>query len=601
MVTEAWRHYNRRRTAAQAAAENPTLAAGELLVELDTFGIKAGDGSTPYAGLPYVTPYRGDLTMQAATISGGTATNGVIRSTHSIQVPWSYTQTTDPTDVAVGTALNIDLDVALSGGAAGPAISTGGGYGPRGLINIEGIVRYNASQTALSPGAITGIDLLTEANQAGQARNMIPGLGWTCARSVVADAATVTFLGGDVPGAGRPGFVDSCVYATVDSGTLDGITNSYKHESFLSMGPFLAGNSSMFRSVGLRVMGPYKGIHPSIPNPSGTHWSGAGTYDATTTPTLTEAFGVVIDRFTLGTLKVGVRSQHRVELYTETASFDAAAMRAIEFGPASAGPTVNADIADWSVNVLNCTAVINASENSNVFGSGALFNSTMIFKNANGQAQTMAGLHGCSIATRIRADGAALTTSDHFAYADRMVFERINAGTVTADEITGYLSLPVVDTGVTANIRRAVHVGDVGGGGTLTTNVGIDISTLAKGGTNIGIRNASTEIATPSVQTLTAVGNAIVANAKVKRLDNTSGGSLTLTSAPTIADGQDGQILILFNSSAQNVVLQDQGTLANSNLRLSATTITLSQRDSIELIFSSTVGDWVQIGQVNVL
>src|SRR3990172_1962901 len=69
----------------------------------------------------------------------------------------------------------------------------------------------------------------------------------------------------------------------------------------------------------------------------------------------------------------------------------------------------------------------------------------------------------------------------------------------------------------------------------------------------------------------------------------------TMTSAPTIPDGQDGQVVTLFNQSANNLTLQDQGTLASSNLRLTAATVTLTPRDSIQLIYHATVGDWVQI------
>ncbi len=85
------------------------------------------------------------------------------------------------------------------------------------------------------------------------------------------------------------------------------------------------------------------------------------------------------------------------------------------------------------------------------------------------------------------------------------------------------------------------------------------------------------------------------------RLNNTSGSSKTLASAPTIADGQTDQIVILTNTSASDVVLQDQGTLASSNLRLGATTRTLSTRDSIILQYDVTIGDWVELAFSNVL
>jgi hypothetical protein len=108
-------------------------------------------------------------------------------------------------------------------------------------------------------------------------------------------------------------------------------------------------------------------------------------------------------------------------------------------------------------------------------------------------------------------------------------------------------------------------------------------------------------VATPSVaQNITAANTALLANASVIQL--TANNSYTLTAAPTIADGQDGQILIIVNvDTVDTITLQDQGTLAGSNLRLAANTIPLGPCDSIILLYSATVGDWVQVGQVNVL
>lgn len=81
-----------------------------------------------------------------------------------------------------------------------------------------------------------------------------------------------------------------------------------------------------------------------------------------------------------------------------------------------------------------------------------------------------------------------------------------------------------------------------------------------------------------------------------------SDANYTLTSVPTIADGlANGQLVIVVNVGSFTVTLQDQGTLAGSNLRLSAATVALGPRDSITLLYSSTIGDWIQIAQTNVL
>lgn len=102
-------------------------------------------------------------------------------------------------------------------------------------------------------------------------------------------------------------------------------------------------------------------------------------------------------------------------------------------------------------------------------------------------------------------------------------------------------------------------------------------------------------------QAVAAAGYRIPLVGEWIRLNNTSGGALTLTSVPTIAVGLNGQIIELLNVSAQNIVLQDNGTLAGSTLRLGAATRTLGQRDSIALRYSTDLAAWVERFFSNVL
>lgn len=103
-----------------------------------------------------------------------------------------------------------------------------------------------------------------------------------------------------------------------------------------------------------------------------------------------------------------------------------------------------------------------------------------------------------------------------------------------------------------------------------------------------------TRLAPPSsTQTLVAA-TALLANAELVMV--TCSGSVTSTAAPTIADGLDGQVLTILNVGTGTWTITDQGTLASSNLRLTATTIAIGPRASVKLIYSATVGDWVQVG-----
>lgn len=100
-----------------------------------------------------------------------------------------------------------------------------------------------------------------------------------------------------------------------------------------------------------------------------------------------------------------------------------------------------------------------------------------------------------------------------------------------------------------------------------------------------------------SLQTL-AAGNAITAISSTAQVAG-SGGSVTLTSAPTIANGVDGQLLYIIGTSANAVTVQDQDTLPSSNLQLGASTRAIGLGDVLVLIYSSTVGDWLEVSFAN--
>lgn len=112
---------------------------------------------------------------------------------------------------------------------------------------------------------------------------------------------------------------------------------------------------------------------------------------------------------------------------------------------------------------------------------------------------------------------------------------------------------------------------------------------------------STTGSGTPVAQGITVVGSTVTPSAVVVKIANNTGGALTLTSAPTIVDGRDRQQLLIVNVGTQAVTFQDQGTLPASNLRLTAAGITLGTRDSLALVFDSTIGDWLQTGTSNVI
>lgn len=142
------------------------------------------------------------------------------------------------------------------------------------------------------------------------------------------------------------------------------------------------------------------------------------------------------------------------------------------------------------------------------------------------------------------------------------------------------------DTGFWESADDTLHIGTAG-----TSRMNISVAGVLI--TSVSGRYIAATYPGAAVS-LTAVTDAITQVGTY--LPFTATAPLVLTSAPTIANGADGEIVLLINVGANAVTLSDQGTLPASNLRLEAATIELAARQSIMLMFIQSVGDWVQIG-----
>jgi len=95
-----------------------------------------------------------------------------------------------------------------------------------------------------------------------------------------------------------------------------------------------------------------------------------------------------------------------------------------------------------------------------------------------------------------------------------------------------------------------------------------------------------------TTQTVSTTTTVLVGNATHIVLTATS--SVVLSSAPTIADGLAGQVVIIRGASTTaTVTLQDQDTLASSNLQLGSTSRQLGNSDTLALMFDGA--DWVEL------
>lgn len=137
---------NRRDTAANWTANNPTLAAGEIGLETDTAKYKMGDGTTAWNSLAYA------YTAGAAGATGPTGATGPVGATglEGVTGPTGPVGATGPTGPS---------------GATGPT----GVSGPTGATGAGGVENVNAQVgTTYTFGLTDRDDLVTASNGSAQ-------------------------------------------------------------------------------------------------------------------------------------------------------------------------------------------------------------------------------------------------------------------------------------------------------------------------------------------------------------------------------------------------------------------------------------------------
>jgi hypothetical protein len=142
-------------------------------------------------------------------------------------------------------------------------------------------------------------------------------------------------------------------------------------------------------------------------------------------------------------------------------------------------------------------------------------------------------------------------------------------------------------------INGGAHVGGDSDPG--DNNLAVDGTSTLTGAVT---HTTTTVYTSASIQTL-AAGSPVVASA-TKVIVAGSGGPVTTTAAPTIADGTDGQMLYVVGTNDTNTLeLQDEGTLASSNLALGSTSRVLGLGDVLVLMYDTTAASWIEVSFTN--
>ena len=210
-------------SARPAVAEPGSLAASLLVLPPELDGRIFPEGTA-------------DLSLAVPSYASGAVDGGVLRSVTSLQIPWSYTQTTKPTDTAIGTAVLVDWQATLNdANLFGPNAQTGF-FGPRGVFQLEGEVRYQRDMGQFNITPIAYASQLAITNADGGDRTITPGWGFmNNAWFMAKDSRKLTLRFNDTA-RGMGGFIDNQVYTVAEgtSGSIDGSTHGYESLSFVS-------------------------------------------------------------------------------------------------------------------------------------------------------------------------------------------------------------------------------------------------------------------------------------------------------------------------------------------------------------------------------
>lgn len=126
---------------------------------------------------------------------------------------------------------------------------------------------------------------------------------------------------------------------------------------------------------------------------------------------------------------------------------------------------------------------------------------------------------------------------------------------------------------------------------------GVDVSVL-----EASVTTNTSDIATkadkiePSADASMSAATALSVTDGIMRVVG-NGGAVTMTATPNIADGADGQIVILQGTNDTNLVtFQDESSLANSGLQLSGgVNFTLGKGDTLQLMYDAGDDKWYEL------
>lgn len=469
-------------------------------------------------------------------------------------------------------------------GTVGPITYTGAAIGPRGLIELEGTVVYKVSQTWFTGSPPAFQNEMIYRNDPASAVSFCVGEGFVNVPQAIGDTVAANFVPiqgtENKPGDGQNwtcGYGDLPVFATVNGGTL-GATNPGQIVSFYSM-PTNGAGVTVSQRLGLF-------IHDM---------RGAGTVTTQYGARIgqLQQDGVTLLPMTGATTNIGIDCANTVLLGGASATATSALATMLQLLP-------NTYTYNYSTPVLQPGLGYSGTHifQQTTSQTSAPFSFSPTVKNLSSVAANLGYVTAINVTPTFQADTQSITLAQGIMFAASPQFSVANSGTLSVTSQINFQSTALLYTGATITLLRGFFANNfLGVGGAVTTHVGVDIAALSGATNNIGLRNASTTVWTPSTAQVVAAGFTVTANARHVQL--TSSGSVSATTAAAVITAPNavanGQVLTIVNANTSaNTLTFTSG--ATELLSLGAATRAVAKGGSLSLVYNSTFGRWVEIG-----
>jgi len=206
------------------------------------------------------------------------------------------------------------------------------------------------------------------------------------------------------------------------------------------------------------------------------------------------------------------------------------------------------------------------------------------------QGVSFAGVHVQQGDSLTLPDGTVITSTAPFGEGDGLPSQTGNAGKLITTNGT-------VGSWETQTAGAGIGILQTTGEKTWSVDSGV-VPYLALDNAFLGDNAFAGALTSVPSSTATAVAGTPISVTSLATVLLNATGDTTMTAAPTIANGVDGQKVTIINiDSADDIVFQDEASLASSNLCLdSDTNQTIAPLQTLQLQYVDFAGCWVQIG-----